>query len=40
MAICTHGCSGVGRFVMGSAADTIIRSNKVPLLVYAAPTEE
>ena len=40
VAICTHGCSGVGRFMMGSVADTIIRSTKVPLLVYAAHTEE
>jgi nucleotide-binding universal stress UspA family protein len=36
-AICTHGRSGFGRLLIGSVADSIIRSAGVPVLVFAAP---
>ncbi len=39
--ICTHGRSGLGRLLIGSVADTIIRSSGVPVLAInpqAAPT--
>ena len=35
-AICTHGRSGLGRILIGSVADSIIRSAGVPVLVCAA----
>ena len=40
MAICTHGRSGVGRFMIGSVADSIIRWAGVQALVFAAPGQE
>ncbi|MSQ16987.1 MAG: hypothetical protein EXR54_05385 [Dehalococcoidia bacterium] len=36
-AICTHGRSGVGRMLIGSVADYIIRSAGVPVLVLTRP---
>ena len=35
-AICTHGRSGIGRLLIGSVADSIIRSAGVPVLVFAS----
>ena len=35
-AICTHGRSGLGRLLIGSIADSIIRSAGVPVLVVAS----
>jgi nucleotide-binding universal stress UspA family protein len=37
VAICTHGRSGVGRLLIGSVADYIIRSAGVPVLVVTRP---
>ncbi len=36
-AICTHGRSGVGRMLIGSVADYVIRSAGVPVLVVTRP---
>lgn len=33
IAMCTHGSSGVGRFLMGSVATKVLHSTKVPLLL-------
>ena len=35
VAICTHGRSGLGRVLIGSVADSIIRSSGSPVLVIA-----
>jgi nucleotide-binding universal stress UspA family protein len=35
-AICTHGRSGIGRLLIGSVADSIIRSAGVPVLVFSS----
>jgi nucleotide-binding universal stress UspA family protein len=37
IAICTHGRSGVRRFVMGSVADRVVRHSGEPVLVIRAP---
>jgi len=37
VAICTHGRSGVGRLLIGSVADYVIRSAGVPVLVVTRP---
>lgn len=34
IAMATHGRSGVGRLVLGSAADKVLRGTQVPLLLY------
>jgi len=34
IAMATHGRSGVGRLVLGSAADKVLRGTRVPLLLY------
>jgi nucleotide-binding universal stress UspA family protein len=34
MAMATHGRSGMGRLVLGSAADKVLRGTQVPLLLY------
>jgi nucleotide-binding universal stress UspA family protein len=36
IAMATHGRSGVGRIVLGSAADKVLRGTHVPLLLYRA----
>lgn len=38
--IATHGRSGVTRWVMGSVADKILRSSKIPVLMIRAPGTE
>ena len=38
--IATHGRSGVTRWVMGSVADKIMRSSKIPVLMIRAPGTE
>ena len=37
IAIATHGRSGIGRWVIGSVADRILRSAGVPVLMVRAP---
>jgi nucleotide-binding universal stress UspA family protein len=37
ISMATHGRSGVGRMVMGSAADKVLRGTHVPLLLYRPP---
>jgi nucleotide-binding universal stress UspA family protein len=37
IAICTHGRSGVRRFVLGSIADRVVRHSGDPVLVIRAP---
>ncbi len=37
VAICTHGRSGLRRLVIGSVADSVIRSAEVPVLVLTPP---
>ena len=38
--IATHGRSGVTRWVMGSVADKILRSSRIPVLMIRAPGAE
>ena len=40
IALATHGRGGVGRLLMGSVADKILRGAKTPLLVYHPPGTE
>lgn len=37
ISMATHGRSGVGRIVLGSAADKVLRGTTVPLLLYKPP---
>lgn len=37
IAICTHGRSGVRRFILGSVADRVVRHSGDPVLVIQAP---
>jgi len=37
--LCTHGRSGVGRLVLGSVADRLLRSTKVPVLMVRPLSE-
>jgi nucleotide-binding universal stress UspA family protein len=37
ISMATHGRSGVGRMVMGSAADKVLRGTHVPLLLCRPP---
>jgi len=36
----THGRSGLGRWVIGSVTDAVVRETKVPVLVVRPPKEE
>ena len=38
IAMSTHGRSGVARFLIGSVADRIVRSAKIPVLLLRPPT--
>ena len=35
--ICTHGRSGIGRWVLGSVTDQVVRHSGSPVLVIRAP---
>ncbi len=37
MAMCTHGRSGVRRWILGSVTETVVRHSSVPVLVLRAP---
>lgn len=39
IAMATHGRKGVGRLVLGSAADKVLRGTQVPLLLYRPATQ-
>lgn len=39
IAMATHGRKGVGRLVLGSAADKVLRGTHVPLLLYRPPAD-
>jgi nucleotide-binding universal stress UspA family protein len=37
VAMCTHGCSGVKRWVLGSVTETVVRHSGDPVLILRAP---
>jgi len=39
VAMCTHGRSGVGRWVLGSVTDRVVRHSGDPVLVMRASAE-
>jgi len=37
IAMCTHGRSGIGRLILGSVAESVLRSTAIPILLMRVP---